>query len=177
MRLWHRVAGVLLEAVAPRAAGRLAVPDARSWRYPFHLYLHHAAISADAALAAGCCRRTAAFIRGIDESRRTRRWPRRCIARTRRADADADLQPIAIETDLAASPVGALRRTCPTRSSCPSSRGRSQLLLHLIESRQLDVLTVPLAELADAYVAHLAEPSRSTPRQLAEFVAVAAQLS
>src|SRR5918996_1297454 len=30
------------------------------------------------------------------------------------------------------------------------------LLLHLIESHQLDVLTVPLSDLADAYVAHLA---------------------
>lgn len=49
------------------------------------------------------------------------------------------------------------------------------VLLHLIESRQLDVLTVPLAELADAYVAHLAEHPVD-PAQLAEFVAVAAQL-
>ena len=34
--------------------------------------------------------------------------------------------------------------------------GPLELLLQLIESRQLDVLTVPLADLADAYVAHLA---------------------
>lgn len=64
MRLWHRVAGVLLEAVAPRTLARLASADQRSWRYPFHLYLHHAALSADAALAAGCSPRTAALIRG-----------------------------------------------------------------------------------------------------------------
>ncbi len=64
MRLWHRVTGVLLEAVAPRTLARLASPDQRSWRYPFHLYLHHAALSADAALAAGCSPRTAALIRG-----------------------------------------------------------------------------------------------------------------
>jgi segregation and condensation protein A len=34
--------------------------------------------------------------------------------------------------------------------------GPLDLLLHLIESRQLDVLTVPLAEMADAFVEHLA---------------------
>jgi hypothetical protein len=64
MRLWHRVTGVLLGAVAPRTLQRLASPAERSWRYPFHLYLHHAAMSAEAALRAGCSPRTAAFIRG-----------------------------------------------------------------------------------------------------------------
>jgi hypothetical protein len=64
MRLWHRVAGVLLEAFLPRALTRLASADPGSWRYPFHLYLHHAGLSADAALAAGCSARAAAFIRG-----------------------------------------------------------------------------------------------------------------
>jgi segregation and condensation protein A len=56
-----------------------------------------------------------------------------------------------------------------------SFSGPLAVLLHLIESRQLDVLTVPLAEVADAYVAHLAEHPVE-PAQLAEFVAVAAQL-
>jgi hypothetical protein len=64
MRLWHRVAGVLLESFAPRALRRLALDDPRSWRYPFHLYLHHDSLSADAAVAAGCPPRVAAFIRG-----------------------------------------------------------------------------------------------------------------
>lgn len=67
MRLWHRVAGVLLQTLIPRALARLASPDEGSWRYPFHLYLHHAALSADAALAAGCSPRAAAFIRGSAE--------------------------------------------------------------------------------------------------------------
>jgi segregation and condensation protein A len=53
--------------------------------------------------------------------------------------------------------------------------GPLALLLHLIESRQLDVLTVPLAEVADAYVEHLATNAVDTA-QLSEFVAVAAQL-
>lgn len=64
MRLWHRIAGVLLEAFAPRALARLGRDDPRSWRYPFHLYLHHGPMSADAALAAGCSPRVASFIRG-----------------------------------------------------------------------------------------------------------------
>ena len=68
MRLWHRVGGVLLETVAPKSLARLASGETRSWRYPFYLYLHHAALSADAALAAGCDARVAAFIRGTSEA-------------------------------------------------------------------------------------------------------------
>ena len=67
MRLWHRVAGVLLEAVAPGVLRRLATPDPRSWRHPFHLYLHHADLSAEMAVAAGCGPRAAAFIRGAGD--------------------------------------------------------------------------------------------------------------
>ena len=63
LRLWHRVAGVLLEAVAPAGLRRLASPDPRSWRHPFHLYLHHDAISAEMAVSAGCAPRAGAFIR------------------------------------------------------------------------------------------------------------------
>jgi hypothetical protein len=55
---------VLLEAVVPSALRRVASPDPRSWRHPFHLYLHHDAISAEMAVAAGCAPRTGAFIRG-----------------------------------------------------------------------------------------------------------------
>ena len=64
VRLWHRVAGVLLEAMAPRTLARMASPRPTSWRYAFHLYLHHTALSAEAR-AAGCSDRCAAFIRGI----------------------------------------------------------------------------------------------------------------
>jgi segregation and condensation protein A len=53
--------------------------------------------------------------------------------------------------------------------------GPLDLLLQLIESRQLDVVSVPLAEMADAYVAHLA--AHPVPiDQLADFVAIASQL-
>lgn len=64
MRLWHRVGGVLFDALAPGLLKRLASPDPASRRYPFHLYLHHAELSAALALEAGCGDRTAAFIRG-----------------------------------------------------------------------------------------------------------------
>ncbi len=64
LRLWHRIAAVLADAIAPRLLRRIASRDPDSAGYPFHLYLEHAAISADAALAAGCSPRTAAFIRG-----------------------------------------------------------------------------------------------------------------
>jgi hypothetical protein len=65
MRLWHRVAGVLLEAVAPGLLRALASPDPTSWRHAFHLYLNHAELSAEMAIAAGCGPRTAAFIKGF----------------------------------------------------------------------------------------------------------------
>ena len=64
LRLWHRVGGVLLEAVAPNLLRRAADPDPRSWGHPFHLYLHHDAISAEMAVRAGCAPRAGAFIRG-----------------------------------------------------------------------------------------------------------------
>jgi segregation and condensation protein A len=53
--------------------------------------------------------------------------------------------------------------------------GPLDLLLQLIESRELDVLTVPLAEMADAYVQHLARHSVAV-EELADFVAIASQL-
>jgi len=53
--------------------------------------------------------------------------------------------------------------------------GPLDLLLQLIESRQLDVLTVPLAEMADAFVEHLADHPVAAD-ELADFVSVASQL-
>lgn len=64
MRLWHRVAGVLLEALAPAQLARLADSRPGSWRHPFHLYLHHGPMSAELAERAGCSARAASFIRG-----------------------------------------------------------------------------------------------------------------
>jgi len=70
MRLWHRVAGVLLETLAPSVLRRLANANPASWRHPFHLYLHHEPMSADLATAAGCSPRLAAFIRAESTTER-----------------------------------------------------------------------------------------------------------
>jgi segregation and condensation protein A len=81
------------------------------------------------------------------------------------------MQPISIEPD----PVAAALPAPDFEVQLDVFAGPLELLLHLIESRQLDVLTVPLAEMADAYVEHLSRhPVRA--EQLADFVAVASQL-
>ena len=82
------------------------------------------------------------------------------------------MEPIAVESAAAvALPVG----DADFRLELPVFEGPLQLLLHLIESRQLDVLTVPLADVADAYVEHLARHPVDAAH-LSEFVAIAAQL-
>ncbi|HJP72371.1 MAG TPA: segregation/condensation protein A [Candidatus Limnocylindria bacterium] len=82
------------------------------------------------------------------------------------------MEPIPIEGAAAvAVPVGDGEFTV----ALPVFEGPLQLLLHLIESRQLDVLTVPLAEVADAYVEHLSRHPVDAAN-LSEFVAIAAQL-
>lgn len=82
------------------------------------------------------------------------------------------MQPIPVESERpVAVPVGESEFTL----ALPVFEGPLQLLLHLIESRQLDILTVPLAEVADAYVQHLARhPVHAA--NLSEFVSIAAQL-
>jgi hypothetical protein len=72
-RLWHRVAGVLLEAGAPRLLQRLAVADPTSWRHPFWLYLHHARLSGGIAEDAGCSPRTRRLIQGDPDGADERR--------------------------------------------------------------------------------------------------------
>ncbi|MEO7294917.1 MAG: segregation/condensation protein A [Candidatus Limnocylindria bacterium] len=85
--------------------------------------------------------------------------------------ADA-MQPIAIEPNAGIPvPMGDTGFTL----ALPVFEGPLQLLLRLIESRQLDVLTVPLAEVADAYVEHLTRHPVDAVN-LSEFVATAAQL-
>ena len=82
------------------------------------------------------------------------------------------MQPVPIVPD---SPVSFPVGETPFTIALPVFEGPLQLLLHLIESRQLDVLTVPLADVADAYVAHLARHPVDVVN-LSEFVATAAQL-
>jgi len=83
------------------------------------------------------------------------------------------MQPIAVEPDATVPvPVG---DEAAFTLALPIFEGPLQLLLHLIESRQLDVLSVPLAEVADAYVEHLAR-NPVDAANLSEFVSIAAQL-
>ena len=83
------------------------------------------------------------------------------------------MQPIAVEPD--AGVTVAIGGEDGFTLALPVFEGPLALLLHLIESRQLDVLTVPLSDVADAYVEHLASNPVDADN-LSEFVAIAAQL-
>ena len=83
LRIWHRVGGVLLAAVAPGLLQRIASPDPGSRRYAWHLFLHHAELSAQAVRQAGLPDRTAAFIAG------TAGGPDAALAKALRAADDA----------------------------------------------------------------------------------------
>src|ERR671918_1003436 len=86
--------------------------------------------------------------------------------------SSSPMQPIAVEADAAVPvPMG----PADFALHLDVFSGPLQLLLHLIESRQLDVLSVPLSEVADAYVEHLARHPVDVAN-LSEFVAIAAQL-
>jgi hypothetical protein len=63
LRLWHRVAIVLLKAFAPRWLSWLAREAAsRHWRYPFYIHRIHPQIGARWAEEAGCSALTAWLI-------------------------------------------------------------------------------------------------------------------
>ncbi len=66
VHLWHRVARVLLQALHPALLHRLAADDSDSWRYPFYILLHHAALGADLAAEAGVEPLAASLIRWHD---------------------------------------------------------------------------------------------------------------
>jgi len=53
IRLWHRVAKVLLDAVSPALSERLGADDAGSWRYQFCVQAHHPALGAEMIRVAG----------------------------------------------------------------------------------------------------------------------------
>ena len=63
-----------------------------------------------------------------------------------------------------------------TRVTLPAFDGPLQLLLALIEARQLDVLTVPLGALADAYLDALATLDDDRMGNVSSFIAIASQL-
>lgn len=57
LRLWHRVAVVLIKAFAPalwRQWSESAAPGRSSWRYPLWAHAHHPQRSAELAAGAGC---------------------------------------------------------------------------------------------------------------------------
>jgi hypothetical protein len=67
VRLWHRVAAVLAQAMWPALLARVARNEPGSWRRPFYLQLHHADVSARLAKMAGCSARTVELIRQHEE--------------------------------------------------------------------------------------------------------------
>ena len=71
---------------------------------------------------------------------------------------------------------GVGRPEASTQVRLESFDGPLALLLSLIEARQLDVVTVPLGALADAYLDALATLERDRLANISAFVAVASQL-
>ncbi|MFN8629136.1 MAG: ScpA family protein [Chloroflexota bacterium] len=68
------------------------------------------------------------------------------------------------------------RPEAATRVTLPAFDGPLALLLALIEARQLDVLTVPLGALAEAYLDALASLDADRMSNVSAFIAVASQL-
>jgi segregation and condensation protein A len=58
----------------------------------------------------------------------------------------------------------------------PVFEGPLDLLLHLVEREQLDITTIALARVTDQYLAYLAGLERHQPKELADFLVVAAKL-
>lgn len=63
LRLWHRVAVVLIRALSPRLLEWIGQDRPGSWRRPFFVQQHHATIGAGLARQAGCSTRTVELIR------------------------------------------------------------------------------------------------------------------
>ena len=63
IRIWHRVATVLLRAVWPGAMERLGRDRMGSWRRPFFVQQQHAALGAELARGASCSPRAVELIR------------------------------------------------------------------------------------------------------------------
>lgn len=59
----YRVAIVLLGAISPMWLEGLACSDVDSWRFPFFVHRHHAALGAERCAQAGCSKQVAALVR------------------------------------------------------------------------------------------------------------------
>ena len=68
VRLWHRVAVVLLHVTWPNLLERLAKGGRQGWRRPFYVHLTHGAIGAEAAEQAGCSQVTVDLIRRHEDA-------------------------------------------------------------------------------------------------------------
>jgi hypothetical protein len=67
IRLWHRVAVVLVKAFDPERMARwreMEAPASNGWRYPFWAHIHHPEHSAQLAAEAGCDPMAITLIRG-----------------------------------------------------------------------------------------------------------------
>ena len=63
LTLAHRAAIVFLEWLGGGLLGRLALPDPKSWRYPFYVQVHHPELGALRCGEAGCSSLTVALVR------------------------------------------------------------------------------------------------------------------
>jgi hypothetical protein len=86
VRLWHRVAVVLFRVFWPGLLGRLAKDKEGSWRRPFYVQVHHAAIGAEAARQAGCSDIAVGLIRHHEDT--SDRTPDPLLAALQAADSE-----------------------------------------------------------------------------------------
>ena len=63
LRLWHRVAVVLMRAFWPGLLKRIGQEERDGWQRPFYIQLHHPALGAELARQAGCSPITVGLIR------------------------------------------------------------------------------------------------------------------
>lgn len=68
VRLWHRVAVVLMRGFRPGLLEQIGRDKREGWRRPFYVQEHHAAIGAELALQAGCSAATVDLIRRHEDS-------------------------------------------------------------------------------------------------------------
>jgi len=82
LRLWHRVAFVILQALSPRLLARLAPPGTGGWRAPFDRLLRHGERGAQMLEAAGAPQETVRLVRYHENAS----VQERSLARLRAAD-------------------------------------------------------------------------------------------
>jgi len=68
IRIWHRVATVLLRAFWPGAMERISQDRPGSWRRPFFVQQHHATLGAELVRAACCTPETVELIRRHEDA-------------------------------------------------------------------------------------------------------------